>query len=111
MNSNTSCIFFSFFSFFGIVSYFQISKFLFISEINQDTAGNGHLYTISDFLPKGLKILRRVFERKSNYNGENEELLSLYCLLNIIRIIKSSKMGTACILNGRRYECFKNFNT
>ena len=46
------------------------------------------------------RILRRIFGPKSDKNGEwrrlhNEELHSLYCSPNIVRVIKCRRLGQA----------------
>ena len=60
------------------------------------------------------RILKQIFGPKRDENGEwrrlhNEELHSLYCSPNIVRVIKSRRWRWAGHV-ARRKDCFQNFN-
>ena len=59
-----------------------------------------------------LKILRQIFGPNTDVNGEwrrfhNEELHSLYCSPNIVRVIKCTRLSWEG--HGRIWECSQNF--
>jgi hypothetical protein len=59
--------------------------------------------------------LKRIFgPKRDKVTGEwrklhNEELNDLYCSSNIIRVIKSKRMGWACSMYGGEERCIQSF--